>query len=159
MADNETDKTPNPYEDALWKAYNELNDIKKQEHELTVRKLRLNQTVNALFPIVYPLDQTADINSYSLANAIRLVIKSTDRGISAKEVRGKLQDLGFDFSKYSNPLASIWTASKRMIEAEELVLNDDEDEKKLIAGPELKPVPETEDRVAALDQIAEQHQP
>jgi len=148
---------PNPYEGALWKAFEELQEIKKQEAELAIRKSKLRKTVDALYPIVYPA-AAEDIQSLSLANAIRMVVKNADGALPAKEIRNRLRDLGYDLSKYSNPLASIWTAAKRMIDAEELELTEDEDEKKLAAGPELKTVPESTDAETAMAAKAEQQQ-
>jgi hypothetical protein len=146
------------YQDALWKAFEDLKQIQREQHELTLKTSRLKKTIDALFPIVYP-DETEDINSLSLANAIRLIINSANTPVSAKEIRNRLRDLGYDLSKYNNPLASIMTAANRMVEAEELKNYDDEDEKKLMAGPELKPVPEstTKDAVAAMEQMGEQN--
>jgi hypothetical protein len=45
-----------------------------------------------------------------------------------------------------------------MVEAEELINCDDDDENKLVAGPQLKPVPETttKDAIAAMEQMAGQ---
>jgi hypothetical protein len=105
----------------------------------------LKQTVDALWPLAFPdADASPDINSMSLADAIRLMVKScSERYITVKEIRGKLQDIGFDLSKYSNPLASIHTAASRMVASEELNWVDD-DGKKLTAGKELKPVLSTE---------------
>jgi hypothetical protein len=146
------------YQQALWKAFEDLKQVQRQQHELTLKTSQLKKTIDALFPIVYPI-APEDINSMSLANAIRLIIASTDSGVSAKEIRNRLRDLGYDLTKYNNPLASIMTAANRMVEAEELILSDDEDEKKLSAGPELKPVPDatTQDNVAAMEQKAGQN--
>jgi hypothetical protein len=145
---------PNPYAEALWKAYEELQTIKCQEADLALRKSKLRKTVDALYPIVYP-GAPEDINSLSLADAIRLIIKNCDKPVSAKEVRNRLYDLGYDLSKYNNPLASVWTASKRMIDAEELELTEDEDEKKLTPGPTLKTIPDSTDAETAMDAIAQ----
>jgi hypothetical protein len=146
---------PNPYQDALWKAYEEIQDIKRQEADLAIRKNKLRKTVDALYPIVYP-STAEDINSLSLADAIRMIVKNCDKPVAAKEVRNRLFDLGYDLSKYSNPLASIWTAAKRMIDSEELALTDDEDEKKLSPGPELKPIPESTNAETAMAAIVQQ---
>ncbi len=69
-----------------------------------------------------------------------MVIGGADRPITAIEMRGKLTDLGFDLSKYDNPLANIHTAMNRMVEAEEMQWVD-VDEKKAVPGPQLKQVP------------------
>lgn len=148
MSDN--DRIDNPYIPAVIKAWTDLQELQEQERQLTIRKAQLKQTIDALFPLAYPgIQPTLDITSMTLADAIRLVVKSCGRPISIKETRGKLEDLGVDLSKYSNPLASIHTAVARMIESEELMWTDDEG-KKLSPGPELKSVPSTEPDIAAL---------
>jgi len=150
-------EAPDPYSEALWRAFSDLQEVKEQEFELTLRKARLKATIDALYPIVYPNPATSDLNSMSLSNAIRLIIQRCDGPVTPKEIRNRLRDFGYDLSKFANPLASIWTAANRMVEAEELVFADDEDEKKLTAGDKLKQVPEgTSDAEAALEQIYEQ---
>ena len=146
----------NPFEAAIWKAFQELESIKQQQEQLVFRKMRLKSTIDALWPIVYPADGDSSVASMSLADAIRTVIRSSDRAMTPKEIRYKLGEIGFDLSKYTNALASIWTAAKRMVDAEELVFVPDEDEKKLAAGPELKTVPEATDAVSEMEKMAEQ---
>jgi hypothetical protein len=51
-----------------------------------------------------------------------------------------LVDLGFDLSKFDNPLANIHTTMNRMVESEEMEWADTE-EKKVLPGPELKSIP------------------
>jgi len=150
MADEETvesagsTETPdNPYITALMTAWQELQVLQEQERELTVKKAQLKKTTEALWPLAFP-ESGPDVNAMTLADTIRLVVKScNERAVSVKEIRGKLQDIGVDLSKYSNALASIHTAVARMVETEELCWLDD-DGKKLTAGPELKPIPAAE---------------
>jgi hypothetical protein len=138
-----TDETiETPYQTALFKAWEEFQKTQEDERQLTIKKLQLRQTIEALFPLAFPDWEVTDIRNMTLADAIRAVIKSSTRAVSVKEVRGKLQDLGFDLSKYDNPLASIHTATNRMVESEELIWVDDEG-KKLSPGPELKAIPES----------------
>lgn len=129
------------YRQTLQTAVDEWISLQREERRITVRKNHLRQTFQALYPIAYPDDVTnPDLTNMSLANAIRLVVGSIDRPISAVEMRGKLMDLGFDLSKYDNPLANIHTAMNRMVEAEELVWANEE-ENKALPGTELKTVP------------------
>jgi hypothetical protein len=127
------------YRNALQIAVDQWLELQLQERRITVQKNQLRQTFLALFPLAYPNSAEPDISSMSLANAIRIVLGGTDRPITAIEMRGKLTDLGFDLSKYDNPLANIHTAMNRMAEAEEMVWVDI-DEKKGMPGPELKQV-------------------
>jgi hypothetical protein len=129
------------FEQALFAAFDRLQQLKEQERSIAVEKSQLNKTIEALFPLVFP-DQI-DINSLSLPNAIRMVVSGAGgRPISPAEMKGKLEDLGYDISKYDNPLANIHTAMNRMVEAEEMVWADINGKKKALPGPELKPVPQ-----------------
>ena len=130
-------KPPTP--EAMWSAYNELQLVKKQERDLTIRRAQLTKTLNALYPLVF--GDVPDMDALSLPNAIRLIISGADRPLSAQDMKTKLEDSGFDLSKYPNPIANILTAMKRMAESEELVYIDG-DKKRVAAGPELKPAPD-----------------
>jgi hypothetical protein len=163
MADSEThdpdliEETPGPdadlypYRSAIFKAWQELQEAQEEEKKLLIKKARLKATVDALWPMAFPDSNTSpDINSMTLADAIRMLVQScTGRSTTIKEIRGKLQDLGYDLSKYKNPLASIHTATTRMVESEELVWVDDEGNK-LTAGPEMKPVLKAEADLGAM---------
>jgi hypothetical protein len=141
--ENAPDVTPTTedgtYRDALWGAYEELQKVKAQKRELTIRETRLTRSINALFPLVF--GENSDVNALSLPNAIRLIMDGADRPLAANDLKTKLEDLGFDFNKYENPIANILTAMKRMVENEELVYISG-DNKRVAAGPSLKPPPE-----------------
>ena len=147
--DNEMTSLPEEiYRNALQTAVDQWVDLQLQERRITVQKNQLRQTFLALFPLAYPNSELPDISSMSLANAIRMVIGGADRPITAIEMRGKLTDLGFDLTKYDNPLANIHTAMNRMVESDEMQWADI-DEKKAMPGPQLKhvqaPLPEPTD--------------
>jgi len=127
------------YWQAISQAFAELNDLKQKEKEILVRKAQLNQTLAALWPLV--TSRMIDISSFSLANAIRFIINSSGRSVSAMDVRSKLKDWNYDLSQFENPLASIHTAMNRMLEAGEITKVESEDgKKKFEAGPEIKSV-------------------
>jgi hypothetical protein len=127
------------YRDALLKAWAELEGLKQEERRIILRKAQLTKTCSALFPLVF--SDPPDVNALSLPNAIRLVISSADRPLSANDMLTKLEDVGFDMKKFDNPLANILTAMKRMADSEELVLVDG-DKKRVVAGPQLKAAPD-----------------
>ena len=138
--DNEALSLPEEiYRNALQTAVDQWVDLQNQERRIVVQKNQLRQTFLALFPLAYPNSEQPDISSMSLANAIRVVLGGSDRPITAIEMRGKLVDLGFDLTKYDNPLANIHTAMNRMADSDEMRWVDI-DEKKGIPGPELKQV-------------------
>ena len=141
------------------RVWTELERIKEQKKQLAIREVQLNESVRALLPLVGAWQ--VNVNEYSLSNAVRFIFNSLEpgsgRGLTAMEVRSKLEDLGYDLTKYENPLASIHTCVRRMIETEELNLmesSEDEKKKKFEPGPELKPVPEVSDgKLGMLSQL------
>jgi hypothetical protein len=145
-----TDKPTEPqpqevYRTALETALEEWRQLLTWERDITIRKNRLRQTFLALCPLVYPENDNVDLTSLSLANAIRMIVGAADRGITAIEMRGRLMDMGYDLSEYENPLASIHTAMNRMVESDEFEWEQNDDNKKrVVAGPELKSVPPPE---------------
>ena len=145
MATDNNSQPTDIYKDALQTAYDQWLELQVQERYIVMQKSRLRQTFLALFPLAYPDGNAPDLSSMSLADAIRMVIGGIDRPVNAIEMRGKLLDIGFDLSKYDNPLANIHTAMNRMVEAEEMTWADDE-EKKALPGPELKSVPAPEQK-------------
>jgi hypothetical protein len=146
------------YREALDRIWKELADIKEQKQELALREAQLNETLKALLPITG--FWKADIKEYTLSNAVRFIFNGLepDRSLSAIQVRTKLEDLGYDLSGYENPLANIHTCIRRMLDTEELIPVETEDKKKSFEpGPELKPVPEPQERIATLkDMLAAQ---
>jgi len=128
------------YAKAWLNADKQLQEIIEQEKQLAFKKAQLRETMKALAPLFNP--KPTDISSFTLPNAIRLIVRSAGKPLSALEFKSKLEDLGYPLDKFENPLASIHTALKRMTEAEELALVPDK-KKKFEPGPELKPTPET----------------
>jgi hypothetical protein len=131
------------YREAVDRVWNELQELREQKNQLAVREVQLNESLRALLPLAGAWK--ADIKKYSLSNAIRFVFNGleADRTLSAVQVRTKLEDLGYDLNQFENPLASIHTCMRRMIETEELIVSRTEDNKKEFQpGPELKSVPD-----------------
>ena len=107
------------YKAALKKARSDWNELVKKEREIAVRKAQLKGTIRALYALCSSLP---DINALSLSDAIRLMIKGTNGGLSALGIRDKLEEMGFDLTKFKNPLASIHTAIGRMTQLGEFVV-------------------------------------
>jgi hypothetical protein len=133
------------YQQALSAALNEWSELEAKEREIAFQKSRVKKTINALYTLCYP-EAPQDINALSLPNAIRLIFSTTERSLSANDVRSKLEDLGFDVAKFGdNPTANILTAMRRMADNDELVgpPEDSQKGKKTFSpGPDLKAVPE-----------------
>jgi hypothetical protein len=129
-----------PYAIAFVQAFTELQELKQEERRIAIRKAQLHETLKALGPLVS--STTVDISTMSLADAIRLVVRSAGRPVNAIEIRSRLKDLGYNLDRFENPLASIHTALNRMQEAEELKEAEwdgsEKKTKKFEPGPELK---------------------
>ena len=130
----------NPYSGALERIEEELEELRKQENQLALRKARLIESFEALLPLVLPEETQADINSLTLADSIRLVVKCAARPLHIREIRMRLDEMGFKTMKFRNPMASVHTAVKRMIDSKELAyIKDPHDGAKMIErGPFLK---------------------
>src|SRR5258708_13652490 len=106
-----------PYKKALTKAVSEWNNLTRQERKIAVRKAQLKETIRALRTLC---SDPPDINALSLSDAIRLMIRSTEGGLSRTGVRDKLDEMGYDLKKFKNPMPSILTAVDRMVVSCEL---------------------------------------
>jgi hypothetical protein len=66
----------------------------------------------------------------NITEAVRLALSvaaSIDEKVAPVEIKGIIERVGFDFSEYSNPMASIHTILKRMREADPPQVNYDEE--------------------------------
>jgi hypothetical protein len=141
------------YAQALAKAYRERDEIVETEKQLAYRKTKLNETIDALIPLVFK--RVWDINTLGLSDAIRFVFNNARRPLSPLDIRSKLEDLGYNLKQFENPLASIHTALRRMGETDELYPVESEDKKKMFEpGPELKSIPEPKKEINTAALIA-----
>ena len=98
----------------LWCARNELEvrlgDMNKELEAL-------EQTMRHLAPLAGRVPEEPDsVANLGITNAVRGVLDPKIR-MSTAEIRTKMEQRGFDFSKYSAPDASIRTILKRLVEA------------------------------------------
>ncbi len=111
------------FKKALQKARLELALVEAKQQRLAGRKAQLLQTIAGLAPLV---GEAPTDDAVTLADAMRTVMGTAAMArpntvFTAKIVRDLLQEMGFDLSKFSNPLASIHTAIARMQRAGELI--------------------------------------
>ena len=106
-----------------------LEDAKEQLRHLVVQRdeinLRLEHAQGAIIALAKMLDdaqeaskQLAEMNEIvgpsGLTDAVSRVVQASMDGFTAVEVRGMLEAMKFDLSKYSNALATIHTTLKRL---------------------------------------------
>jgi hypothetical protein len=90
-----------------------LGECLREQESLEARILGLRQTVVALSKMLG--QQFDEEEALGLTDAIRDAFRaSIGRSVTALEVRGILEDLGYDISKYGNFMASIHSVLKRL---------------------------------------------
>jgi len=102
--------TEESYRRALEEAIREYERLSKQRVEIDDRIAQLLQTMGNLSRLCN-LEPTVKLG---LTDACRLALKAAGHPLTAAEVRTRLEAIGFDVSRYSNPLASIHIVLKRL---------------------------------------------
>jgi hypothetical protein len=103
------------YLHALKDAIREYEKLSKERAFIDERLSQLVQTMNSLSRLC-KLTPTVELG---LTDACRMVLKTAGCPLTAAEIRGQLEAMGFDCSKYSNPLASIHTVLRRLCRSDE----------------------------------------
>jgi hypothetical protein len=98
----------------LWQLRTEL-EVKLGD--ITKELESLEETLIHLAPLAgYGPSESDSIANIGITDAVRAVLDPRQR-MSAAEVKIKMEERGYDFSKYSAPDASIRTILKRLVEA------------------------------------------
>jgi hypothetical protein len=104
------------YRRALEDALREYETILQQRADLDVRRAQLLQTIGTLSRLC-KLVPTVPLG---LTDACRMALRAAGHPLTAAEIRDQLGAMGFEWSAYSNPLASIHTVLKRLQQAGEV---------------------------------------
>jgi len=107
--------------DLLRKGYAELEEALHYE-EVAHRQLDFSQkTVARLTSKILQLSIASDdeklmsaIRETGLTDAIRTVLKASDRHLTAPEIRDRLEQIGYDVSEYQNFLATLYLTLQRL---------------------------------------------
>ena len=102
--------TEESYRRALEQAIREYEQLSKKRARIDDRLAQLVQTMNSLSRLC-KLTPTVELG---LTDACRMVLKAAGHPLTAVEIRSQLEAMGFDCSRYSNPLASIHTVLRRL---------------------------------------------
>jgi hypothetical protein len=103
------------YRSALEAAIREYERLTRKRAELDERIAQLVQSMGSLSRLCNLTPTVA----LGLTDACRMVLKAAGHPMTASEVRQQLQAMGFDVSRYANPLASIHTVLKRLCRSRE----------------------------------------
>ena len=104
------------YRQALEQAIREYERLSQKRARIDERLAQLVQTMGSLSRLCR-LTPTVSIG---LTDACRMVLKSAGDPLTAAEVKAQLESIGFDASKYANPLACIHTVLKRLCRSGEV---------------------------------------
>ena len=102
--------TKESYLHALEEAIREYEQLLTERACIDERLSQLVQTMNSLSRLC-KLTPTVELG---LTDACRMVLKAAGHPLTAAEIRGQLETMGFDCFRYSNPLASIHTVLRRL---------------------------------------------
>ena len=102
--------TDEKYRSALRAAIREYESLCSQRAEMDERIAQLAQTIGNLTRLC-GITPTVILG---LTDACRLVLKAAEAPLTAAEVRLKLEAIGYDTAKYSNPLGSIHVVLRRL---------------------------------------------
>ena len=97
----------------------ELGEIELRQRALEQRIVELRQTVAALSKLCG--EEFLEEDALGLTDAVRMAFKSMgNTPMAIHDVRGRIESLGFDTSRYGNVMASIHTVVRRLVEKQEL---------------------------------------
>jgi hypothetical protein len=85
---------------------------KMEQKEAALRSILSLHDEDEVQPYLEQLE--LNIHSEGFTDAVRRVLRTTEDGLAATDVRDKLPDAGFSLDGYTNPLASIHTILKRL---------------------------------------------
>jgi hypothetical protein len=101
------------FPDALAEARETLERLLRERQQLDVRIAKMEQVVAALRSVAEHDDE--EVASTGFTDGVRAVLRgSSERGLSPTEIREGMLALGFDLSRYAQPLATIHVVLKRL---------------------------------------------
>lgn len=113
--------TKNPYQQAFEQSQVDLANAIKERDEWTIEVARLQQVVKSLASMVEKSPKVTAIadeaDEVGLQDVVHSCVRSCPTPLSATDVRDRLLATGYGLSRYSNPLAVIHGALKRLAQA------------------------------------------
>ncbi len=102
--------TKDKYREALTAVMKEYECLSEQRAAIDARLAQLVQAIGSLSHLC-DLRPTVALG---LTDACRIVLKAVDHPLAAAEIRQQLEVMGYDTSRYSNPLGSIHVVLRRL---------------------------------------------
>ena len=107
--------TQQSYRAALDAALREYETLLQQKTDLEARLAQLGESIGTLTRLCGYTPTVA----YGLTEACKTSLRCAKAPMTPLEVRDRLQAVGFDINRYSNPLAAIHTVLRRLTESGE----------------------------------------
>ncbi len=117
--------TKSDYQRAYDAAEHELTDLLQVQELIEKRILTLRQNLSSLAALCKQDDADFEpgilsgtlIDRMGITTDILAIVNRESAGLSPAEVRDQLKELGYDLSKYQNPLATVHVVLNRLEEA------------------------------------------
>ena len=116
---------------------NEVRKLSSRQNELT-RKIEAaslfmsDEPKKEILKPVYPnphdnvsIDESKSDDRMSLVDAITMVLQSTDKSLSNKEIKRRLSSTGFDVTRLRTSPNYYYTATKRLVDREVIFKHED----------------------------------
>jgi hypothetical protein len=117
--------------------------LETQLSEISIQIEHLEQMLDHLAPMA-GITFGKNISGLGITDAIRVILKNSKERFAAQDVRRQLEDEGFDLSKYTSPMASIYKVLGRLVDDSQEVEREKEDYKVFFRWKQL-PVAEISD--------------
>jgi hypothetical protein len=114
-----------PYDDALRTARADLIRAIMERDKLNLEIARLQQLVKALtFAAVKDQEKGRVPQTFEAAlgftETVVTIVRTSKEAVSARDIRDRLNDLGYDLSKYANPLGFVHSVLGRLVQQEKI---------------------------------------
>jgi hypothetical protein len=120
--------SPSKYREAYAQATRELAELVSTQGKLEKRKIELRKTIESLAGLcegdevrIEPSREAAGLLKIStLADEVRAVLASVHPAwMTPHRIKGEVERLGHDLSRYKNPQSAIQMVLKRMVQSED----------------------------------------
>ena len=105
---------------------NQRTDLETELSEVNNKLAHLAEVLNHLAPLS-GMNFEETISGLGITDAIRSILKHANERLSAADVRRSLTEQGFDFTGHTAPNASIYKVLNRLVTAEEVEREKDEE--------------------------------
>ena len=109
--------TAQQYKLALDAAVREYEELGEKRRDIDRRLAQLAQTIGTLNRLCGYVPTV----TWGLTDAVRVVLRAAAHPMTPTEIRDRLEGIGFDLTKYTNPLAAVHTVIKRLNESKEVL--------------------------------------